>query len=172
MFNEMGRDPKSPEQFNWFVTFITENIPSGREREFINEFVATVAIPTPKQMKDLFDSRLEYYKHRIRGQNFPTQDDPIETWCKLCMNGGMIPRAELHDGIWYTVNYRCKCKAGERYPWLKAYTEFYPSKEYPADTQFPMKEGEYYVDAYRRGLKKLMNENKQKDEVVYDELPF
>jgi len=152
-----------------------------RVAEFVNECIATFNIATPKQMKELFEAQREYYKKTFH-RNTPTQDEPIETWCRMCMNLGVVHVHEIHEGHSVDMPYRCNCPAGDAFRWMPVYTT-----QYPVDPQFQWDGKEFYWLTYKKAVAELSRENANRKETKptaynetiriqtkkrYDDLPF
>ncbi|KUK54805.1 MAG: hypothetical protein XD77_0873 [Marinimicrobia bacterium 46_47] len=155
MYLVNGYKPKSHEEIISKATWLQSNIFPNKIRQFVDEVLQYYEFPKIYDFNRHLENNPHYKESFFHKEKYPSQDAPVEEWCRKCMNSGLIPIHRFVGGLQYDFFVKCDCEASKRYSWIKTtYKEFYPG-----DMQFKWDpEKEFYYNVYQREVKKLVDQ--------------
>lgn len=155
-----GYAPKSREEVMSKAVWLQSNIAHDKIRKFLDDIIQFYQFPKIFDFNRYLENNPMFKDIVSSRASLPSQSDPVKTWCRKCMNSGLIP---IHRFVGWTPRdfyVKCDCAAAGRYPWMKAtYREFYPDK---MQFEWDPDEGDFYHDVYRRNVDKLIAEKRAK----------
>jgi hypothetical protein len=156
IFLANNRKPRELRQVELLAAWMEKNILPEKFARFTRLIVSKGIIPSIADLRSMLEEAPECSKKRTKSSKYiPDQEEPVESWCRKCMNSGLIHVFKYQNGCGYDVVHRCSCPAGNRYPWLKYYTD-----EFPDEMQFNWDpETEFYPQAYQRESLKIVEQN-------------
>jgi hypothetical protein len=163
LYRVNGYKPKSNEEIRAKAVWVKNNIFPTKIRLFLDDVLKYYEFPKIFDFNRHLENNPHFKVSETHGNQYPSQDDPINTWCRKCMNSGLVPIHRFVGGLSYDFRVKCDCKASERYKWMKPrYSDFYPD-----ETQFKWDEKlEFYEETYKREVNKLLAEQQKAEKLA------